>query len=520
MPTYLARRFSFASRWMAARPIGVEHFDAVVLAVFALVAFAGCSRREEPSAVTLALTTRAAGTPSLVYESASDNWPGWRGGGVGGVARGGRNLPAQWSTTSGVRWKSHVFGQGNSSPVVWNDRVFVSTSRQQEGGVELGVLCFDRANGNLLWTNEPATTSAPTHRKNGFASATPVTDGQRLYVSFGSAGLFCFDLGGRKLWHVSLAASQHEWGTAASPIVFADTVIQVCDQPEGSFVAAFDCASGVVRWRTPRESDGSWSTPVVVEAVDGARVRPELVINGSGSGRGAGWVTAYNPWSGAELWRVHGTTEVVCPTPIVAPGLVISTSGRNGPTLAIRTGGDGDVTSSHVAWKHGRGGAYVPTGVAVGDRLYTIRDVGVLECFDVRTGKSLWQERLRGSFTASLVAGDGKIYATSEQGVVYVVAAADEFDLLATNRMDERCLATPAVAGGELFIRTESQLYCIAGEPRPAVVVADDGDASPSDSDDALARDDDISPARPGAVTARGSSPPIQASPMPAPPDN
>ena len=171
---------------------------------------------------------------------------------------------------------------------------------------------------------------------------------------------------------------------------------------------------------------------------------------------------AYDPHSGGEFWRVRGTTDVVCPTPVVSNGLVISSSGRNGPVMAIRTGGSGDVTSSHVVWKHGRGGPYVPSGVSVDNRLYLIRDEGALDCYDVASGKRLWQERLRGSFTASLVAGDGKLYATSEQGRVYVIAVSEQFKLLATNRLDERCLATPAIAGGELFVRTQSRLYCIA----------------------------------------------------------
>lgn len=203
-------------------------------------------------------------------------------------------------------------------------------------------------------------------------------------------------------------------------------------------------------------------------------MRPELIVNGSGAGagQGGGWVVAYDPQSGGELWRVRGTTDVVCPTPLLAGGLVISSSGRNGPVMAIRTGGNGDVTSSHVVWKHGRGGPYVPSGVSVGNRLYLIRDEGALDCYDVASGKRLWQERLRGSFTASLVAGDGKLYATSEQGRVYVIAVGEQFKLLATNRLDERCLATPAIAGSELFVRTQSRLYCIAS-PRHLDVAAE-----------------------------------------------
>jgi outer membrane protein assembly factor BamB len=274
--------------------------------------------------------------------------------------------------------------------------------------------------------------------------------------------LFCFDFAGRRVWHEPLHNNQHEWGAATSPVLFGGQVIQVCDQGEESFIAAFDTATGALRWRTPRTSGGGWSSPVVAQSPGG--IRHELIVNGSGAGagQGGGWVVAYDPRSGEELWRARGTTDVVCPTPVLTGGLVISSSGRNGSVLAIRTGGSGDVTSSHVVWKHGRGGPYVPSGVAVGNQLYLIRDEGALDCYDVASGRRLWQERLRGSFTASLVAGDGKLYATSEQGRVYVIALGEQFKLLATNRLDERCLATPAIAGGELFVRTQSRLYCIA----------------------------------------------------------
>jgi outer membrane protein assembly factor BamB len=201
-----------------------------------------------------------------------------------------------------------------------------------------------------------------------------------------------------------------------------------------------------------------------VETADAnGKSRQELVVNGGGSG-GSGDVTAYDPQTGRELWMVHGTTDVVCPTAIVGAGLVISTSGRNGPIIAIHPGGSGDVTQTNVVWKRSRGGAYVPSGVAYRNRLFLIADGGIASAFDLGNGEEIWQQRLKGMFTASLTAGAGKIYAVNEDGVVDVFAADDSFRHLATNDMQEHCLATPALVDGQLFIRTDSQLYCV-GSP-------------------------------------------------------
>jgi outer membrane protein assembly factor BamB len=440
----------------------------------ALSVASGCARQDEGDRGGVSFVVTSGGNASPSSAKSPQEWSGWRGGPAGGVAAAEERLPTQWSTTAGIRWATTIPGEGNSSPIVWAEQVFLTAARPVDGRVQLEVICLDRATGQILWTNEAGFARGPTHSKNGYASATPATDGERVYVSFGRAGLFSFDFAGRQIWHEPLSTEQHEWGAASSPLLFDGQVIQVCDQPEESFVAAFDAATGAVRWRTSRASGGGWSTPVVGQSIGDGGIRHELIVNGSGTGQGSGWVVAYDPATGDELWRVRGTTDVVCPTPVVAGGVVISSSGRNGPLIAIRTGGSGDVTSSHVLWKHGRGGPYVPSGVAVDNRLYLIRDEGALDCYDLASGKRLWQERLRGSFTASLVAGDGKIYATSEQGRVYVIAAADQFHLLATNRLDERCLATPAISAGELFVRTQSRLYCIASTQQVELVAESD----------------------------------------------
>ena len=242
---------------------------------------------------------------------------------------------------------------------------------------------------------------------------------------------------------------------------------------------AFDKNDGHLLWSTARPSSGCWSTPVLVEAIgaDGQK-QQQLVVNGTGvDGAGKGSVIAYDPDNGHELWRVEGTTEVVCPTPIVGGGLVISTSGRNGPVMAIQPGAAGDAASK-VVWKHARGGAYVPTGLAYRNRLYTLADGGIISCLNLGDGEEIWHERLRGNFTSSLVAGDGRIYASNEAGMVYVMAADDKFQSLATNDMHERILATPAIAGGDIFLRTETQLYCVAGSAEATTARQDSGNKS------------------------------------------
>ena len=240
-------------------------------------------------------------------------------------------------------------------------------------------------------------------------------------------------------------------------MLFGQTVIQLHDYEGESFIAAFDKQTGRQMWRTPRASGGSWSTPVFVEAQAGGRRRTEMIVQG---GSGLHQVIAYDPSNGQELWRVGETTDLVTPLPLVCNGLVYCASGRNGPILAIRPGGSGDVTATHVVWKTGRGGPYIPSGVCYRNRLYLIGDGGPLCCYDVGDGRLVWQTRLGGPFTSSLIAADGRLYAINERGTVYVFAAGDSFELLATNQMHSPCLATPAVADGELFLRTKTDLYC------------------------------------------------------------
>jgi len=427
----------------------------VALAVLtAVLTLSGCRPAREPLE-----------QPASFPETPRDpvGWPGWRGPNASGIAPGGCRA-VHFNPAAGVRFRVEVPGRGSSSPVVWGDWVLLTSALPGDDPPPLAVLCYRRTDGQLLWTSKVGRASGRTHAKNGYASATVATDGERVYSFFGTTGLFCHDLTGKQLWRAELGNLDHRWGTAASPVLYGNLVIQLCDSENDSYLAAFDKLSGARVWRTSRPSSGCWTTPVVVQANAGSDSRTELIVNGTSSKESdQRLVIAYGPNDGRELWRVRGTTELVTPTILVGDGLVYSTSGRNGPILAIRPGGAGDVTATHVAWKLSRGGPYIPTGLRYGQRLYVLNDAGVFTCYDAITGSEVWRNSLRGNFTASLVAADDRIYAVDERGVVSVVAAADRFQVLAVNDMEERVLATPAIAGGELFLRTESRLYCIPG---------------------------------------------------------
>ncbi len=429
---------------------------------------------------------------------ALDRWPMWRGPNASGVAPGG-SPPIDFGPDRGVRWKSAVPGSGSSSPVVWQDRILLTTVLEGADPPPLAVLCFDRADGRLLWQTEVGAAQGRTHSKNGYASASAATDGERIVTFFGATGLFCHDMEGRELWRADLGPLAHVWGLASSPVLLGDSVIQLCDNDHDSYLAAFDKHTGRELWRTARSSRGCWSTPLPVQVTRDGILRIELIVNGGSVDRS---VTAYDPDDGRELWRVDGTTQLVTPTPVESGGLVFCASGRNGPILAIRPGELDHSAAPRVAWQHTRGGPYIPTPVAYRNRLFAVTDIGQLTCYNAGNGEQIWSQRLRGNFTASPVAADGRIYLVDERGVMRVVAAADRFELLAENPLGEGCLATPAVAGGDLIVRTQSMLYSFAGDA-PAAERAPPADlaAAPerADADSAAVEppmdDDEVTPA-------------------------
>jgi outer membrane protein assembly factor BamB len=384
----------------------------------------------------------------------AEYWPRWRGPSGQGLVS-GTGYPDTWSATQNVLWKVPVAGEGNSSPIIWGDRIFLTTARA--GGSRLSLIAFRRSDGTQLWEAfAPEGHQERVHDKNGHASATASTNGKLIYVSFGSRGLMAFDFEGKLAWRQDLGAINNYWGTAGSPLLYKDRVILYQDQRSGSFIAAFDAATGKQLWRVARDATVGWGTPVAITA----NGRDEIVVNGQYA------VVAYSPETGAELWRVSGTTMEVVPTVVVGHGLLFSSSGRAGPTLAIRPGGKGDVTRTHLAWSSPRGSPFIPSPILHGDQLYMVNDMtSIATAFNAKTGETVWQNRLgvaqREGFSASPVVVDGKIFFTNDQGETFVLRGGSQFNLMHVNNLGERTLASPALVDGRWYIRTAANLFAI-----------------------------------------------------------
>jgi len=381
-------------------------------------------------------------------------WPQWRGPSGQGLVQ-GAGYPDTWSETENVRWKVQVPGGGNSSPIVWKDRIFLTTAY---GAGRRTILCYRRDDGKLLWESDAVQpeSSESLHGKNSYATATSATDGERVYALFGNAGLVAVDFNGKQVWRYKFGPTSNYHGPGGSPILYKDRVIFYQDQRDGSFVAAVYARTGRELWKTRREESVGWGTPVAIRT--GAR--DEIVVSGQYA------VRAYDPQSGKELWSVRGNTFEVTPTPAVGHGLVFCSSGRAGPTLAIRPGGSGDVTATNIAWQTPRGSPFIPSPVVYGDYLYLVNDMSsIATCLDAKTGKAIWQGRLgsarREGFSASPVAFDGKVFFTNDDGETFVVAAGPEFKVLRENRLGEPTLATPALVDGRWYFRTARHLLAI-----------------------------------------------------------
>ena len=383
-------------------------------------------------------------------------WPQWRGPSGRGAAA-GSGFPDSWSDQENVRWKVAVPGRGNSSPILWKDRIFLTTAHAAD---RRAVLCFRRGDGKLLWEAAAPPPDSVEHvqRKNSYATATPATDGERVYALFGNAGLIAVDFSGKLVWHYGFGATSNYHGPGGSPLLYKDRIIFFQDQGQrsGSFVAAIDARTGRQLWKTPRSGTVGWGTPVAIRAGN----RDEIVINGQHA------VRAYDPDTGRELWSASGSTAEVIPTPAVGHGLVFCPSGRAGPTLAIRPGGSGDVTSTHIAWQTPRGSPFVPSPLVYGEHLYLVNDMtSIATCLEAKTGRLVWQGRLgaerQEGFSASPAAADGKVFFTNDDGETYVLAAGPEFKLLRVNRLGEPTLASPALVDRTWYFRTANHLVAI-----------------------------------------------------------
>jgi outer membrane protein assembly factor BamB len=384
-------------------------------------------------------------------------WPRWRGPSGQGLVESG-DYPDRWSPTENVIWRVETPGRGNSSPVIWADRLFLTSAF--DGGRRRAILCFARGDGRLLWQADAPTTSNSngSQGKNGNASETPCTDGERVYTYFGSQGVLAVDFEGKQVWHHDFGVINTLHGPAGSPLLYKDRVIVYQEQrpPAGGFIAALDKKTGTVLWKKPRTEQVGWGSPVAI-TVNGQ----DLIIVSSENK-----VYAYDPANGDVIWTCQGTLAETVPTPVVGHGLLFCCAGRSGPTLAIRPNGSGDISKTHITWKINTASPFIPSPILYGDYLYTLNDVAsVARCIDARTGKVLWQERLgavvKEGFSASPVAVDGKIFFTNDQGETFVLAAGPKFELLHVNRLPEKTLASPALLDGRWYIRTAQYLYCI-----------------------------------------------------------
>ena len=427
--------------------------------------------------------------------AAPPNWPQFRGPGASGIAD-GTDAPVTWNAEKGtnIRWKTPIPGLAHSSPIVWGDRVFVTSAVSSDPDPYLRtglygespehpeqlihdfrVYCLDRSTGKIIW-DKVAHSGIPQvkrHVKSSHANSTPATDGKHVVAFFGSEGLYCYDMDGNLIWKKDLGyldagafnAPSIQWAFGSSPIVHNGQVIVQCDVNNQSFIAAFDVNTGAEKWRTLRDSSPSWATPTVHESAGGSQV----IVNGYTHMGG------YDLKTGAELWRLSGGGDIPIPTPYVAHGLVYITNahGPASPVLAIRVGARGDISlkageksNEFVAWSLPKRGAYLPTTIVYGDLLYVGNDRGILSCYDAQSGEKVYRERLAGArsaYSASPVGAGGKLYFTSEDGDIHVVKAGPEYDLLASNPIGEPCLATPAIADGMIFVRSAKHLYGIGG---------------------------------------------------------
>lgn len=391
----------------------------------------------------------------LLVHPASANWPGWRGPDATGVTP-EKNLPVAWSSRQNARWKVPLSGAGVSCPVVWGERIFLTASDGRLND-RLHVSCFHREDGRTLW-HAQFFGSAPTDMfaPGGMAVPTPVTDGKHLFVLFGTADLFCLDLDGKPVWIRSLAEEygpfRNRWGMAASPILIGDLLVVLVDHYSQSYMLGIDARTGATRWRTQRGTAVNWTTPLAVKV----KGKTQIVTIGTYL------VNGYDAETGEELWTVQGMQMQCIPSPAVDGELVYAVSGRRGNTLAIRLDGSrGDLTESHVVWKTPRGAPNIPSPVCYQGRYYLVDDDGLATCLDAATGSRLWQERLGGKFRASIIAGDGKLYFTSLEGVTTVLKAGPTFEVLAKNQLEDGIVATPAYSQGQVFLRTEKHLYCV-----------------------------------------------------------
>ena len=391
----------------------------------------------------------------------ADNWPGLGAAPDGDGHSHEKALPIRWDAKS-IVWKTELPGSGQSSPVIWGNRIFLTAALDK--GKKRIVLCVDRVKGTILWQHVAWTgTPEKSHKMNGWASATCATDGERVIAFFGKGGLHCYSMEGKPLWSRDLGGFGGGWGTSACPLIVGDLVIQNCDATDTAFLAGIDKKTGKTKWQTPRPvpQKGGWSSPVLVQADNQAGSRKEVVLNGEVA------VIGYDPATGKELWRCKSFNGRGEPTVTPGNGLVYVVNGLAGDIYAVRPGGSGNVTKSHMAWHTPRKGKRdQPSPIVVGKYLLVADMQGLTTCYDNASGNILWKERLRdGAFTASPIAAGGLVYFLNEAGETIVIEPGPKLKVVADNPLDKAgsalFRASLAAADGQIFARSHTHLYCI-----------------------------------------------------------
>ena len=386
----------------------------------------------------------------LTVSVSAQDWPEFRGPTGQGYSD-ERGVPLNWSETRNVQWKVAIPGKGWSSPAIQGDRIWLTTATEE--GKSLRAICLDRNTGAILQNVEIVRRKDPgqINGKNSHASPTPVLEGDRIYLHFGTHGTACITQSGEIVWKTRLEYDNGQHGPGGSPVIYDNLLIVSCDGQDVQFVVALDKLTGKVRWKRLREGHQAYTTPLVVRLPAGDQVVSP----------GAFRAIAYEPRTGKEIWQTkYGDGFSNVPRPVYGQGLVFICTGFHEPSLlAVRPDGRGDVTRSHVAWSLKRGVPLTPSPLLVGEELYLISDNGIATCLDAKTGTEHWKARVGGNHSASPVYADGRIYFLSEEGESVVIAPGKEFKVLAKNQVDGRTLASMAVSGGSIFIRSHSHLY-------------------------------------------------------------
>jgi outer membrane protein assembly factor BamB len=390
----------------------------------------------------------------------AEDWPGWRGPRGDGNS-GETNIPVHWNAKENIAWKVQIPGKGHSSPVVWGDRIFVTTCIEHQQKRLL--ICLNRRTGKEVWNKLVVTAKLePKHDLNSYASATPATDGKHVYVAFHDEPnvlVAAYDFDGKEIWQKSPGQFFSKHGWSSSPVLYNNLLILNCDQDSDAYIVALDKATGEEKWRTDRPNKTrSYCVPLLVDAAG----KKQLVLSGSKC------VAGYNPDTGKQYWIIDGPTEQFVASPVFAEGVLFVTGGfPDHHLLGIKPDGVGNITNTHILWRDTKGVSYVPSPIALGKYFYIVSDDGMASCLDAKTGKREWMHRLGKHHRPSAVSAEGRLYFLDDDGTTWVLKAGAKFEIMGKNPLDEPCSASPAIAHGHLYIRGLQNLYSIGAAEKP-----------------------------------------------------